>query len=256
MPIKILCLFIAVLFVFMSGCGINDDEISTKNESVEYTVLPEPTSGLPSGDENEDKKSVYAEPVDFAKYKEYNPEVYAFIHIPGTNIDYPIVQSTKDDNYYLKHDYKKSYTYKGSIFTQSVNAVDFSDPITLIYGHNTDKGDMFSELLYFRDKKFFEENDLIYIYLPGHILVYRIISAHAYDKRHIMNSYDFSDRNTLLDFQQTLLSPASLESNVRHGIALDEDSKIIVLSTCIEAKSTAAARFLVNGVLIKDVIAR
>lgn len=253
--LKAVSLLTAAILLLLSGCaGIKPGSTPETAQASSGISAPELTTGLPSGDPYEDMNSIYASPVDFAALQAENEDIYAYIYVPGTNIEYPILQSNTDDNYYLNHDYQRKSIYKGSIFTQSVNAKDFDDPVTVVYGHNTSRGDMFSELLYFRDSRFFSENEFFYIYLPGHILVYRIFSAHIYDKRHIMNSYDFSDRWTLLDFQGTLLNPTALEKNVRSDVSLNENSDIVILSTCIEASSTAAARFLVNGVLVKDVI--
>ncbi len=55
--------------------------------------------------------------------------------------------------------------------------MNFSDPNTLIYGHNMANKSMFATLLRFRDEEFFNNNELIYIYLPGRILTYKVFAA-------------------------------------------------------------------------------
>ncbi len=191
-----------------------------------------------------------ANPIDFPSLKAEHPDIYAWVTIPDTGVNHPIVQSATDDNYYLYHDLDGNYTIYGSVFTQSMNATDFSDPVTIVYGHHTDNGTMFSDLRNFTDKDYFDAHEEMYIYTPGHILTYRIISAYEYDNRHIMNSFDFSDPQVRQDYFASVLSPTSMQVNVREGATLSVDDKIVQLSTCVEGNS--ASRYIVTGVLVGD----
>ena len=199
-------------------------------------------------------------PIDFAALREENEDVCAWITVPGTlsvddkgrniGVDYPIVQSThNDDNYYLNHSFSGSYNDHGALFIQRVNSYDFSDPNTVIYGHNMLDGSMFRTLHNFRDPDFFEANDTFYIYTPHHILTYRIFAAYRYDNRLILASFDFSNKEVFADYLQSCLNPTSMIRNVREGVTLTADDKIVTLSTCI---SDARYRYLVQGVLIDD----
>ena len=109
---------------------------------------------------------------------------------------------------------------------------------------------MFSDLRNFTDKDYFDAHEEMYIYTPGHILTYRIISAYEYDNRHIMNSFDFSDPQVRQDYFASVLSPTSMQVNVREGATLSADDKIVQLSTCVEGNS--ASRYIVTGVLVSD----
>lgn len=192
-------------------------------------------------------------PIDFESLQETNSEIYAWIQVPGTRVDYPIAQSETDDAFYLHHDYTKKYLFAGTIYTEFCNKKDFSDPITLVYGHNMydSEGTMFTTLHYFEDADFFEEHDTFEIYTPGHILTYQIFSAFKYDNRHIMNSFHFEfDNGDLEEFQNTMLHPQSTLKNTRSGVELDKDSKVVVLSTCFLGNKSV--RYLVCGVLVKD----
>lgn len=242
---RFLCVFTALCTVFLCSCSLNKTEIETTSAPVTETRLP---------DETVEAGAEYPDPVDFGEYRSVNREVYAYIKIPGTDIKYPVLQSGKSDDYYLRRDWKGASSYRGCIYTQSANAKEFTDPITVVYGHNTDKGDMFSQLLRFQDKEFFDSHDVFYIFIPGHILVYKIFSAHSFDDRHILNSYDFSSPEVLASFQQMLLNPSALEKNTREGVSLNEYSEIVILSTCAEPRSTSNFRYLVNGVLVNDVV--
>ena len=179
-------------------------------------------------DEVQSEEILVENPIDFASLKEKNNEVYAWIRIPETNIDYPVVQSKIDDNFYLNRSIDKKYLFAGMIYSQSCNNLDFFDPITVLYGHNMKNGTMFQNLHKFQDAKFFEENDEFYVYTQNRIFTYKVISAFKFDNRHIMNSYDFNDKEQLAEFQNTILNPNSLIKNVRSDIKLNEYSKVLV----------------------------
>lgn len=190
-------------------------------------------------------------PVDFDAQYDINEEIYAWLKIPGTNVDYPVLQSTEDDNYYLHRNVYKEYEFGGCLYTQCLNRRDFSDPNTVIYGHNMKNNTYFGTLQYFRDADFFAKNRYFYIYIPGHILKYEIFSAYEYDNRHILNTVDF---NNVTEFEEYLYScqhPSGFVQNVRDGIKLDINSKIVTLSTCVPSL-TSTQRYLVQGVLIND----
>ena len=189
-------------------------------------------------------------PVDFASLQERNSEIYAYIIVPNTEIELPILQSRVDDLYYINKDLDGKYSRLGSLFTQSKNSLDFSDPVTVIYGHNYFSGGMFTNLHYFENADFFRENAYFYIYTPGRKLTYRIVSAYKYDDRHILNSFDFSDLAVRREYFDYVLDPRSMLRNVREGASLEITDKLVVLSTCLTGGYNG--RYLVNGVLIND----
>lgn len=208
------------------------------------TETTETGSSVPTGPNLPDN------PIDFLEQTQINNEIYAWIYIPNTTVDYPILQSFEDDLYYLRRDVDRNYSLPGVLFTQSCNRRNFSDPVTVVYGHNmTDENIMFASLHYFENKEFFDENEFFYVYTPGHILTYRIVSAYQYDERHIMNQFNFHDEKVRREYFDYVMNPTSLVRNVREGVTLSTDDKLLILSTCME---TNASRYLVNGVLIKD----
>ena len=196
-------------------------------------------------------------PVDFDALKRRNSDVYAWIYIPmgskyPPDIDYPILQSSTemDDNFYLHHNLNKNYQFSGCIYTQKKNAKDFSDRVTVIYGHNMLNSTMFSHLTYFQDSRFFKEHEYFYIYTPGHILTYRIAAAIQFDTRHILNNFDFSDDSVYADWiENYILHPKTMNRATREGISVTIDDKLVILSTCLDH---GAYRYLIQGVLIDD----
>ena len=188
-------------------------------------------------------------PIDFQSLKAENNDIYAWIYIPNTKVNLPILQHVENDNYYLDHDQDGNYSVAGAIFTQSMNSTDFSDPVTVVYGHNMKNDGMFASLHYFEDPDFFNENDTFYIYTQNKILTYTIVSAYQYDNRHIMNSFDFSDPKVRESYFKSVSNPDSLVVNKRDDIQLTEDSKIVQLSTCVGQDNV---RYIVTGVLVDE----
>jgi sortase B len=198
-------------------------------------------------------ESTVDNPIDFASLQSGNDEIYAWINVPDTNVDYPIAQSASDDEFYLKHSATdKSWSSSGAIYTESVNTTTFNDRVTLIYGHNGYSDTMFTTLHKFEDSDFFDSHEYFYIYTPDSKLTYQVISAFKYDNRHIMNSFDFQDNTVFNDFLQMIQNPDSNNKNVRKDLdkELTINDNIVVLSTCITNQKSS--RYLVCGVLVNN----
>lgn len=195
----------------------------------------------------EKEEDPYDTRVDFDELSKVNEDIYAWIKIPETNIDYPILQSAdQPDDYYLNHTVEKAETLPGSIYTEKYNVTGFTDPVTVIYGHTLNDGTMFSELKKFRDKEFFDKNPYIYIYFPAGRLKYQVFAAVAFDDRYILGSYAFQDNE---DFEKYVTELKScMDGNVNQDIAIN--NRIITLSTCID--EAPDQRWLVNAVLVEE----
>ncbi len=189
-------------------------------------------------------------PIDFATLQAENSDIYAWIRVPGTNVDYPVLQSSNsNDDFYLHRNIKKQYEFAGSIYSQQFNTKTFKDPNTVLYGHNMLNGSMFASLHKFRDPAFFNENRYIYIYTPGHILTYDIFAAYRFDNRHLLLCFNLRDPDVFADYLKMIRNPDSTIVNEREGITLDASSRLLTLNTCITSDDY---RYLVQGVLISD----
>ena len=186
-------------------------------------------------------------PVKFEELQAVNPDVYAWITVPGTEIDYPILQHASDNSYYLMHNIDGSYGYPGCIYTENLNSKDFTDNNTVIYGHNMKNGSMFAQLHKFEDPDFFHENREVLIYLPDEILHYTILAAHIYDDRHLLYSFDFSDPDVYEKYLQSVFDTRDMSANIDKEMTVTKDDKIITLVTCIGSQPNN--RLLVQAVL-------
>lgn len=243
-PVKLVAIFVIVFLVLFFGVyfGINLYNQYMINRPVETTT--QPTTTTDNRVEN---------PIDFDSLTAMNSDIYAYIKIDETKVDYPIVQSPDSDEFYLKHNAEdKSWSASGAIYTESHNKKTFDDKITVIYGHNGYGDTFFTTLHKFENKEFFDAHPYFYIYTPDRKLTYQVISAFKYDDRHIMNSFNFADKAVLEEFQQELLNPTSALKNVRENLEceINAESRIVILSTCITNQKSS--RYLVCGVLVND----
>lgn len=189
--------------------------------------------------------------LDWNLIKEINPDIYAWIYIPNTNVDYPIVQSSKDDTYYLDHDINGKKNSEGSIFTEGkYNSTDFSDFNTLLYGHNMKTKTMFATLHSFEDASFFEENRYVYVYTQDKVLVYDIFAAYTFSDLHILANYSTVSSDGKQKYLDDVFGIRDMQAHYREGVEVTVDSHILTLSTCIGGQPNN--RYLVQAVLIEE----
>jgi len=186
-------------------------------------------------------------PVKFEELQAVNTDIYAWITVPGTVIDYPILQHASDNTYYLMHNIDGSYGYPGCVYTENMNSKDFTDNNTVIYGHNMKNGSMFAQLHKFEDPDFFNENREVLIYLPDEVLHYTIFAAHVYDDRHLLYSFDFTDPEVYQKYLDSIFSTRDMSANIDKDVTVTADDQIITLVTCIGSQPNN--RLLVQAVL-------
>ncbi len=189
--------------------------------------------------------------IDFADLQENtNADIYAWIYIPDSMIDYPVLQHPADNNYYLTHNLDGSEGYPGCIYSENYNTKDFTDPNTVLYGHNMKKGTMFAGLHKFEDSQYFEEHPYVYIYTPEKLLVYEIFAAYEFTDEHLLYNYDFTNEVIFQDYLDDILNTRSMNCNLREDVEVTAADKILTLSTCISTKPDN--RYLVQGVLLNE----
>lgn len=187
--------------------------------------------------------------LDWEALYETNEDIYAWIYIPNTNIDYPILQHPTLNDYYLDYNLDHSKGYPGCIYSQvQYNSKDFTDFNTVLYGHNMRNGTMFRTLHNFEDETFFEENRYVYIYTPEKVLVYDIFAAYEFDDRHLLIHFDNDNLSDREDYLEEVFSIRDMSAHFRNDVNVTTDSNILTLVTCIGSKPNN--RYLVQGVLV------
>lgn len=189
-------------------------------------------------------------PVDFDALQQQNPDIYAWIEIPGTVIDYPVLRNEENTDYYLKHTAEKTEGLPGAIYTQNANAADFSDNVTVIYGHNMKNKTMFGELHNYEEEDFFKKTKTIYIYTPEHILTYQIFAAHIYDDRLIIDSFDTENTQGFQQYLDSIYASRNMVNHFDNDTKVTTNDRIITLSTCVGGQNQQ--RYLVQAVLVDE----
>lgn len=216
-------------------------------EEVPPSTVEEPESKYP-GLEDYD---VPEKTIDFAALQEQeNKHIYAWITVPGTKIDYPIVQHPESPEYYLNHNLDGSAGYPGCIYTELYNSMDWTDNHTVIYGHNMKNGTMFAGLHYYEDSQFFEENPYVYIYTEDAIRVYQIFAAYEFGNAHLILSFDMDDKETFGQYLEGIYEIQGMNNNFNEELEVTADDKIITLETCIANKPDK--RYVVQAVLVAE----
>ena len=223
-----------------SGADLTDSS-SNKPDTNSLSGVP---ADLSSSQENaEDSKSNVSD-IDFAELQKKAPDAYAWIRIPDTRIDYPICQSETDNAYYLSHTAQKEDRFEGAIFTENYNSKDFTDPVTVIDGHNMKNGSMFADLHQFSDKDFFEKHPTFTIETADGRLNCRVFAAYTADNRHLLKNYDFNSREVYASYLKSIFQIKDMSANIDDTVTVTPDDRIVVLSTCTGDHST---RFLVQA---------
>lgn len=221
----------------LTGEGSSDDSGTEAAESID--ILEQ--MGIPIPEKE----------VDFAGLQENtNEDIYAWLYIPGTEIDYPILQHPLDNTYYLNRNLDGSAGYPGCIYTENYNAKDFSDANTVVYGHNMKNGTMFAGLHKYEDSRFFEENPYVYVYTEAGLFVYEIFAAYESSNEHILLSYNFENEVVFQHYLDDIYNVRSMNCNLNYDMVVGADNHIITLSTCIANKPDN--RYLVQGVLLNE----
>ena len=214
------------------------------NSEPSTTTASKPTTTQPPLPDN---------PIDFADLQARYPEAVGWIRVPGTVIDYPIMQSGPDtpEDFYLTHNEEGKKIKHGSIYIQRYNTPGFTDPNTILYGHNMANGSMFAAIHKFRKDAFFEENQYIYVYTPGHVLTYRIYSLFINEERHLMVTYDFDTEEGFGAYLEKTMDPPSSVQQTRKEVIPTTADRVITLCTCTN-KRDGDGRLLLVAVLEED----
>lgn len=213
------------------------EEASVEEPTDEDELMPEDiitdTEEVVEGPWYEDYARIPDKEVDFEELKSVNPDIYAWITIDGTAIDYPIAHCDEETAFYLDHDVNGNSSKAGMIFTDTCNSNDLSDAMTLIYGHNMKNGTMFRGLHSFRDSEFFKEHDTLKIYMDDVELDYKIYDCFVSKNEHILKMYDFSNTIGFYQYIENLEGTRDLSANFRDGMSMAVNDHVLTLITCV-----------------------
>lgn len=252
---------IAILLVLCAVCAgvllqLQQDALRREQElrqtveaAYQATQLEKPKPTLPEQQPEEsaptEPEEPYVSPIDFASLQAVNPDIYAWLYIPNSDISYPLVQRDGNDAYYLDHDSDGNYDWEGAIFTeQTYSSTDFTEPVTVVYGHRLKSGRMFSSLQsIYSDPEGMEECSEIVVYLPERELHYTVFAAVPYDNRHILYTYNFNSRRMYEAFLNTVYGVREIGAVFQEDITVSSEDQMLILSTCLYGN--AQKRYLI-----------
>ena len=162
-------------------------------------------------------------------------DVVAWLTVDDTNIDYPVMQG-RDNNEYLNKDPFGAYSLAGSLFLDSRNSKDFSDPYSLIYGHHMEYGKMFGALDKFLDKEYFD----------AHRTATLTVSDRVYNIKFFACVEADASASEIFAPTEAVCTLEYVQSNA-HIWYEPGGEKLIALSTCKFPQTTE--RIIVFGVL-------
>ncbi len=175
-----------------------------------------------------------------------HPDAIGWIFFENESISYPIMYAAHDNDKYLHTTLAGTYNSAGSIFMDGESTPDFTDPHTLIYGHNLRNLTMFGRLRYYRNTKgYYDTHQYFQIHTPDQILRYQIFAF----ERVSANSDVYEVYGPDPEGRDALINEITSHSMVKTDIPIYDDDHIITLSTCI---SDELYRFVVCGVLIDE----
>lgn len=186
--------------------------------------------------------------VDWDALLAQNPDTVAWIYMPGTSIDYPVVRGDSDEEY-LRKDFagnQGGIVSKGAIFLSVVNTPDFSDDNNFIYGHNMNDDTMFAHLVAMEDQATFDAARTFYVFTPtcNYRCTTLALDVVANTETSIIQP-TFADSSALAAYAQERMDAASAKAT---DVDLGSISKLFTLITCGDDYATTRA-VLFGGVV-------
>ena len=176
--------------------------------------------------------------VDFSALRQINGDVVAWLYGPDTEINYPVVQGDDNEEYlYLLPD--RTWNVNGSLFLDYRCVPDFSDDVSIIYGHHMKTGAMFGGLVRYKEQSYYEAHPRFYLITPDQ--KYRVeLFAGCIVRADAQLYQDDLTQESLQDCidQSTFVSP----------VESVPEEPILALSTCTYEFKTA--RYIVLGTLV------
>lgn len=160
----------ACLLLFSYGCyAVWDSQQLTQAADAKQYEIYKPT--------DEDTRS-------FVELQAINPDVFGWLNVYGTNIDYPLLQG-EDNSKYVNTNVDGEYSLIGALFLDYRNKPDFSDFNSIIYGHHMAEDKMFGDIADFADRDFFDSHRYGSLFYEGKthgIEFFAFLEVDAYDE--------------------------------------------------------------------------
>ena len=224
------------------------EEVSNPSEEDEFAPSPkEPILTEPSPEEIE-QELLAQKLLQYAELATFNPDFVGWIKINNTKIDYPVLHTPSNEEYYLHRNFEKEYSASGTPFLSADNTLEADNEQIIIYGHNMRNGTMFSDLLFYKKQTFWEENPYIYFDLLNSEDNYKIFAVFEMDVETGNGHFPFYEHTTFENKElfDAFLNEVTNLSLYDTGVVPTYGETILSLVTCDEY--SGSDRIVVMGV--------
>lgn len=244
LPRKII--FVISLMVFIGAAGaIVEHYVTGWRASKDLTDLS--ALKIEAEDLETDKGTVIGKYVGLYKA---NPDIIGWIQIEDTRINYPVMQTKAQPEYYLRRNFKKEYSVSGVPFMDANSDIFIPTCNWMIYGHHMKDGTMFKDLVKYADYDFYQEHKYIKfdtIYKGGQG-TYEVIAAfytQIYDAdEKVFKYYQYTGITTEAELNEYVAGVKKL-SEYNTGVDVQYGEQLITLSTCNYHVGDGKGRFAV-----------
>ena len=197
------------------------EEAALAAELPELTAVPAESGG------DADPNLALMAAINLDELWEQNTDVLGWISIPETVLSYPLLRGV-DNDYYLKHSWRKDSSIVGAVFMDYRSNEDFTDFNTIIYGHRMRDGSMFASLKDYQSQEHWRTHPSIYIASFDGVYRYDIFAA--YEASVTGSIYDFQERDEegRKEFIDTCMRLSAIETDIDPTV----DDHLLTLSTC------------------------
>lgn len=179
--------------------------------------------------------------IDFETLRALNPDVAAWLEMPGLSLELPIVQA-QDNQTWLHRGFDGQPSPEGCLFF-GVSGGGQPDLYRVVYGHNLHTGSMFSGLTNYREEEFYQQNPTFTLCTPDGDQTWRIFSCHdASDTEELYRTGRTADE-TYDAFVESLRTASLYDT----GVTVPQGSQVLTLSTCRTSYGSGLERFVVHA---------
>lgn len=183
----------------------------------------------------------------FEALENINQDIVGWIQLKGTSLNYPILQG-KTNHDYLRKDFEREHSRKGSIFMDYRNHLETPDRNTIIYGHHMGDNTMFDVLEKYLNQSFYDQHPSIQYDTKYGKYQLDVVSAYLTTTK---NNYIQTQFKSQQDYTQ-FLNKTMQSSKIKTATQLNSNDKIVTLSTCEDAYNETAGRIVVVCKLVKQ----
>lgn len=183
---------------------------------------------------------------EYREIMKENPDFAGWVAIEGTRIDYPVMLTLKEPEYYLHRNFAGEYSYAGVPFSVT-NQIGGEGQDIFLYGHNMRNGTMFADLLNFREQNYWEKHRVIALDTLWEHREYEIFTAFYITEDAWNPGGLFYDDGVRKQSRDAFLRELSGKGLYQTGILPAYDNKLLFMVTCSYRENRE--RFVVAGIL-------